>query len=129
MSTETIRVTLPQETIEQYEAQAKARGNHPAEWLMSERLRLFAAANSQKPIVVDDTSRQKIEKIAGRNISSVEELVTLIENAVSVRVDDMEIPMTPQLLSRLNSRCIGMEFEKFLPPLIKRLLEEYAGLR
>lgn len=129
MSTETIRVTLPEETFRQYEEQAKARGGHPVEWLMSERLRLFANTNSQKPITIDDEMRRKIEKIIGKNISTPEELLTILEQAISVRIDDMVIPMTPQLLTRLNSRAIGVPFETFLPNLIKRMLEEYVGLR
>lgn len=129
MSTETIRITLPSDIVRKYETQAKARGDQPPEWIMGERLRQFAATNSQKPIVLDDASRQKIEKLVGKNISNSDELVAIIESAVSVRVDGMEVPMTPQLLSRLNSRCIGVPFDKFLPPLIKRMLEEYCGLR
>lgn len=129
MSTETIRVTLPAETVEQYTMQAKSRGDFPPEWLMAERLRLFAGTNSQKPLVIDDASRQQIEKMFNKNINSAVELVRLIEQAVSVRVDDMGVSFSPQLLSRLNSRCIGMDFDKFLPQLIKRLLEEYVGLR
>lgn len=125
---ETVRVTLPDTIHQQYEAQAKLR-NQPAEWLMAERLRLFAGVNSEKPITIDDTNRQKLEKLFGRNISSPEELVKLIEQAISVRIDDMTIPMTPQLLARLHSRALGVPFEKLLPSLIKRQLEEYVGLR
>lgn len=129
MSTETIRVSLPSDIVRKYEDQASARGGQPAEWLMSERLRQFASVNSQKPITIDDVTRRKIESLVGRNISTADELVAVVESAVSVRLDDMEIPMSLQLLARLRTRCIGIEFNKFLPPLIKRLLEEFTGLR
>ncbi len=129
MATETIRVSLPSETVKTYEEQAKARGDHPVEWLMAERLRLFAGTTSQKPLTIDDDTRRKIERIFGKNISTPEELLKLLERATEVDVDGIHIALAPNLLARLKSRCIGVDFEKFLPDLIRRHLEEYVGLR
>lgn len=83
----------------------------------------------QKSIVIDSASRQRIEKALGRNLSSAEDLVRRIEQAMQVRVDNIEIPLTPYLLDRLKSRAIRVDWEKFVPMTVKRLLEEYVGLR
>lgn len=126
MSNDTIRLTLPEKVIKEYEEQGKGK---PAEWVMAERLRNCVTLNSEKPIILIDTERREIERLLSRNLSTGAELVQHVKNALSVRAEGQMIPLPPRLLSRLQSRSIGVDFDKFLPDLIVKLLEQYAGLR
>lgn len=124
--TDMIRLTLPERIIRDYEAQGNGK---PAEWVMAERLRNCVGVTSEKPLIIDDENRRAIERMLQRNLSTPEELVQHLRNALAVRAGGVEAPLTPRLLSRLQSRAIGVDFDKFLPDLIVKLLEQYAGLR
>jgi len=82
-----------------------------------------------KSILVLDEDRRRIEKAIGHNVSTSKELADRIERALSVSVDGMMIPLSPYLLDRLKSRAIRVDWDKFVPMTIKRLLEEFCGLR
>ena len=128
-TSETVRLTVPSDILAIYEQQAKARGGHPVEWIMNERLRNFAHTNSEKPIVLDDESRRMLERLLAKNFSNADAIVSAVTHALSVRVDSIEIPLSPQLLAKLQSRCLGMDWKAFVTQTITRSLEEFTGLR
>lgn len=123
-----VRVGVTDSVLAQYDAEAARRGK-TVEEVITERLTKFAHVDSTKPIVLDDKARQHIEKILARNFTTADELVSYIQRALTCKIDEVEIPCSPYLLERLRTRCIGMEFPKFMQATIKKLLEEYAGLR
>jgi len=82
-----------------------------------------------KPIILDDTQRQILSGLAGRNLSTGKELVSFVTKISVLRLDECEVPVSAYLLDRLKSRCIGVEFNQFLSDLIKRLLEQHVGIR
>lgn len=82
-----------------------------------------------KNIVITAEDRQRIERALGKNISSSKELADLVVHAMETTIEDVAIKLSPNLIDRLKTRCLGMPFNEFLPWLIKRELEEYAGLR
>lgn len=129
MSTKTLlRVEVSDSALEAYEIEAARRGR-TVEEVVSERLVKFAHVDSTKPIVLDDKARQHIDKLLGRNFSTAAELVSAVQRALMCKIDEVEIPCSPYLLERLRTRCLGMEFPKFMQATVKRLLEEFAGLR
>jgi hypothetical protein len=80
-------------------------------------------------VILTDLERQAIEQAVGKNITTGSDVVRIVTRAVSISVNECEIPLSQYLLDRLKSRCIGMDFDAFLRKTIKNLLEEFAGLR
>jgi hypothetical protein len=103
--------------------------NIPVEEFIARRLPQIQKSNSEKPIVLTDAERQRIEQLVGKNISTGEELIKVVEHALTVSMNGLSMTLTPYLLDRLKSRCIGMEFPAFMDRTIKRALEQFAGLR
>lgn len=135
MSTEThipistlLRVHVNESTMQVMEDEASTK-HKTVEEVAADKLLRYGHVDSTKPILLDDLARQHIEKLLGRNLSSADELVSAVQRALQVRIDDVQIPITPYLLDRLHTRCIGMDFDKFISITITRLLQEFAGVR
>lgn len=86
-------------------------------------------STDSKQVVITDQERREIERLIAKNITTGQDLIASLIRLASVNVDGATLSLEPRLLERLQSRCIGMSFDKFLELTIKRLLEEYAGLR
>lgn len=126
---ETVRISLPAHIVDLYEEQARIRGGQPVEWIMAERLRQFAEVPASAPLVIDDTQRRAMEQALGRNFQTSAALTAAVVRSATVRVDGIEIPVSPMLLEKLKSRCIGMDFDKFIQQTVRRGLEEFTGMR
>jgi hypothetical protein len=123
-----LRIPLSEETLQVLDEQA-TRANLPVEEFIAKKLPQITVSNSEKPIVLTDAERQRIEQLVGKNISTGEELIRVVEHALTVSLNGLSMTLTPYLLDRLKSRCIGMEFPAFMDRTIKRALEQFAGLR
>src|SRR5215471_5453183 len=123
-----IQITLPQELLDIYHSIAD-RQEKSVEQMIEIQLYRYQDHESVKPIILSDISRRHLESLLGKNISTGDELVSILQRALTMRMDDIDVPLTLYLLDRLKSRCIGMEWEKFLPFTIKRLVEEFVGVR
>lgn len=123
-----VRVPLNDDVLNKYEAQAKAQ-NKTLEQVLVQTLVRFQDVVSTKPIILSDAARQHLDKLLGRNLSTGDELVSAVQRGLTVRLDELSIPITPYLLDRLRSRCIGMEFDAFMKLILVRMLEEYVGVR
>src|SRR5262245_20401043 len=125
----TVRVTIPPEILDKYEGQVRSRTGMTVEDILAERLIQHVSAQNEKPIVLDDDSRRRIEQLVKRNLTTPQELVREVERALTVSIADLQIPLPPRLLDRLKSRSIRVGFPEFLSQLIVRCLEEQAGMR
>jgi hypothetical protein len=123
-----IRIALSEETLQLLDEQA-TKANLAVEEFISRKLPQIQQSNSEKPITLTDEERRRIERLVARNISTGEELIKVVERALSVSMDGLTIELTPFLLDRLKSRCIGMAFPEFMKRTIQRCLEEFAGMR
>ena len=133
MSTQTIgsvtyRVTLDESVAKPYEERASLY-DEAIEAVLADQLKMFAAIDAVKPVTLSDSERQQVEKFLGRNFTTSTELVNAIGKSVTANVGGIPVVLTPFLIDKLRTRCIGMDFEKFLPMVLKKLLEEYVGLR
>jgi hypothetical protein len=127
-NTISLRIAIDDETYRALDQIAKARNQQPED-VAADMLAKFRDVRSTKPIIISDDARRRLEQILGRNLSAVEDLLSTMQHAFSVRADGVEIPVTPYLLERLRSRCIGMDFTEFMKRTVKRLLEEFANIR
>lgn len=94
-----------------------------------DQFKLQKNSNSTKPILLEDHDRRRIESALGRNFSDAESLVLAVEHAGQFQLDNLWIHLSPKLIERLQSRAIGIPFEKYLTQVITRRLEEEAGMR
>src|SRR5262245_42388654 len=110
---ESLRILLPPEVVAKYEATAKAQGRSLTQ-ILQQQLTRFAHIQDEKPIILGDTERRSLDQLLGRNLDNGAHLVNSIQRAMSVQLDHVDIPISPHLLERLRTRCIGMEWPKFL---------------
>jgi hypothetical protein len=123
-----VQVTMSEETLKKYEAIALKQGKS-VDTVIENQLWRFQDVESSKPLVLQDEARRHLEKTLGRNFSTADELVAYIQRSLSIHTGGVEVNCTPYLLERLRTRCIGMEFAPFVQMQVRRLLEEYVGLR
>ena len=133
MSTETvtaIRLHLPEHLYTEYEKQAAAAGM-PLESLMTQRLHECRDMDSfvGRSLKLTPAERQHLEKIAERGFKTGADVVQFVEYMASIRVHEVSIPLSKELLTRLETRAIRMEFKKYLAELVVKGLEHFAGMR
>ena len=119
-----IKLNVPKEVLDKYEDQGQDLGR-----TMSKRLVQCADYVSEKPLYIDDRLRRRLERLFGKNFDGADEVVHLMERYVTARVENVEIQLSPQLLTRLKSRCFGKPFNQFLTERVIEGLEEYAMMR
>lgn len=123
-----LRIPLSEELLKQLTEQA-AQASIEVEDYIARKLPQIAISNSTKPIVVSDDERRVLERLLGKNMLTGGDLIKIVERAMNLSVAEASVPLTPYLLDRLKSRCFGMPFDRFMALTVKRLLEEFAGIR
>jgi len=103
---------------------------YPSESSVKTTLERFAPYwSEQKPLIITDAQRRELEVIMARNFNTSEELITHIKRICELNIEGFTISLDARLLGRLKSRAMSMDFQKFLQFIVKRFLEEHAGLR
>lgn len=123
-----VRLDVPEPLLDTYSAQA-SNMKVPVEALMADRLARYSAFDAQKPIYFDDTERQELERLIGKNVTSAREVLRILERNSSLSVGTARVTLKPNLLARLKSRCFIKDFEGWLSTLVVQELERFAGLR
>jgi hypothetical protein len=118
-----LKIQLPDEIVTKFESEG------PLDKVVTKRLLHAADFTSEKPLYITDVQRRRLDRLFGCNISSPEALIHLMEKYVTARIGEVDVTLSPVLLSRLKTRCFGKPFETFLSDLIVRGLEEYVGMR
>lgn len=123
MAVLSIKLEIPDDILKQYES----RGS--LEKVLSDHLTNCVTHTSKKPIYITDTYRKRLERLFGRNFKDAEDLVHQMEKYVTARIGNVDVQLSPALLTRLKSRCFGKPFEQFLAERTVIGLEEYAMMR
>lgn len=118
-----IKLNIPEETLKKYES----RGS--LEKVMSETLTTCVDYTAQKPIYVNDTQRKRLDRLFGKNFKDADEIIQMMERYVTARIGEVNVQLSPQLLTRLKTRCFGKPFEQFLAERAVQGLEEFAAMR
>jgi hypothetical protein len=119
-----IKLNIPDEILHKYEALEGSLEKN-----LSSRLVAAADYTSTKPLYINDKLRQRLERLFGRNFSTPEDLVHQMEKYITARIGDVDVQLSPTLLTRLKTRCFGKPFEQFLTDRVVVSLEEYVGMR
>lgn len=122
------KVAVSTPAAAEYQHQAEAHGVDVEE-LLAERLESCVEHTSLKPIYINDSQRQALDKLLKMNLTTAEQLVVRVQQALSVEINHITIPLDPNLLTRLKTRTFGVPFEKFLSQVITEELERFVGMR
>lgn len=123
-----LRIVVPEEILDQYQKQADVLGID-VELVAGARLAQCVRHTAQKPLYFDDDERRELERILGKNATTTRDMIVQIRNSIAVKINNLKIALRPALLSRLKSRCLGMQWESFLEKVIVEDLERYVGMR
>lgn len=104
---------IPVDALDDYERLAKVE-KKTLDRVLSERLTDCVGHNAQKGLWFGDPERQRLEAALGHNVSSPEEVISLVERAIQIKVGNIEIPLGLPLAERLRSRCWPYPFDQWL---------------
>ena len=129
-STITVRLPLSSDLLSHYESQAKIM-NLSLEDTLAARLSEHKdhSTYNGRNLILSPEQRQEIEKGISRSLRAPEEFVHVVRSSLSIDIDDRDIPLSPELLRRLKTRCIRQPFRDFMKNTIVRQLEHFVGLR
>jgi hypothetical protein len=127
-SVSVFRVALSTPIATLYQEQADL-AQAPLESLLAERLQKCATHTSSKPLYISDAKRQALDKLFGFNISTSDQLLTKVQQTLSVNINGIKVRLSPDLLSRLKTRSLSQPFDKFVAQTVVEELERFVGLR
>jgi len=79
------------------------------------------------PVCLDWDDLLAINKLVGRNIQTKEDLLAALKHATSISVNGVEVTLEPGLITRLKSRCIRQDFDKFLHDRVIEWAHAFVG--
>ena len=124
-----VRLPLPESLLGVYEAEAERLGQ-PLERVIADHLRKTKSlVLQQKPIIVTDSDRHRIDAALKRNFNDGAQLAAACEALTSIWVGEEIVQLPPAVIERLKTRCYGMPFQQFVQQEVRRLLEIEVGLR
>lgn len=123
-----VQLTLPVELVDTYEAKGKLT-KRSAEEEMATRLSTCRDHTSATAIYVDDTTRQALEAIAGHKLTSGGDLLGWARTLASLAVNGVSVPLSEQLLKRLDGRKFGQRLPEYISRTTVELLEQSVGMR
>jgi hypothetical protein len=127
-TTTQIRVAIPDEILDQYQAQAQTLGID-VETLLARRLAQAVEYTASKPLYFSDADRQELEQTLGKNVLHTRDAISQIKIAMTVRIHNLKVQLKPAVLTRLKTRCLGMGWEEFVEQRVVQALEQYVGMR
>lgn len=129
--TTSLRIQIPSDIADHYQAIADISGKN-VEDIIAERLTTCADYYDDdpgRPLHFNQQERQELEKLLAKNVFNTRDALVLIRNAMSLRLANQKITLKPELLQRLKSRCIGMEWDTFVLQTVTQELERFAQMR
>lgn len=121
-------LTLPAEVYDAYEKLSRDT-RKSMDQVFSERLTACVGHRAQKPIHLNDTERQRLEKAVGENLSTAADVIAAVEHAMRLKLGGIEVPLKSDLVDRLRSRCFEADFGAWVAQIAIEKLEEYTGIR
>src|SRR5215475_7760525 len=126
-----LRVDIRSDVAAHYQEIAD-NNNKSIEQVVSERLETTAnyyEAIPGRPLFFNNEERQELEQILAKNIFSTRDALVLVKNVVGIKIGSQKISLKPDLIQRLKSRCIKMDWDQFLEETVVKQLEQFVGMR
>ena len=124
-----VRLPLPESLIAAYEKEAEAAGKTLDEFLANHLRKTKALAGQQKPLILTDATRQRIEAALAKGFSDGAQLADSCEKLTALNIAGVQVNLTQLTVERLRTRVYGTTFELFVQDTVKRLIETEVGLR
>ena len=119
-------IELPRDTFDAYSDQASLTDHKSIEKVLSDRLRSTVDYTSGRALYFNDAQRADLERITGGHMfKSPEEAINRLQTMVAIKINDVTIEVSGNLLMRASSRAKSMR--QTLEQYLKR--EVLSGLR
>ena len=126
-----LRLPMRQEELENLTEEARSRGGEVEEFIVMQ-LRLYGMAKTGDVLLPLDQAKS-LSKTLGRNFGGEGRSMNLayhVANLARLSVADLQVQLSPNLLQRLRTRCLGKQnFYEWLEKVIVTELERFVGLR
>lgn len=125
-----ISLTIPEDLLELYDDEA-ARAQKTTEEVIISRLYRCRHHDAERELYFNDKERNELEVLTGgRILNDAKSALDRIRTALSLRIDNIQVSLKPNLLSRIRSRCSkNMDFPQFVKRQTIEGLERFAQLR
>ena len=123
-----VPLTLTTELYDAYEAKGRLH-HHSAEEEMLTRLTTCRDHTSPTALYIDDTTRQALEAVAGRQLKSARDLVAWVRSLATLSVAGASVPFGEQLMKRIDGRRFGQPLPEFVSRTTVDLWEQFVGMR
>jgi hypothetical protein len=123
-----VQLSCPTDLYDTYEAKGRLVHRN-AEDEMLTRLATCIDHTSTTALYLDDKARQELEAIAGRSLKSAKDVVAWARSIATFSVAGVNVPLSEQLMKRLDSRRFGKSMPEFVSRTTVDLLEKEVGMR
>lgn len=110
-------------------AERGAKAGNSVEREINKTLDRYAKFNDIAPLHFTDADRNELSVLTGRSFATPAELIAWLKHLISASVENVEIPLHTQLITRLQTRRFGATWEELLNRVVIESLETYVGLR
>lgn len=100
---------------EVFESYKKFNAKEPETAMAQQLTRFKEVRPSSRMLIIPEKQRQELEVLFDRYVDSADELISLIKKAVSLKVNGVEVALTPDQLDRMNQMAMfeGRKLEDF----------------
>ena len=123
-----VQLTMTSDLYDIYESKGRI-SKRSAEDEMLARLTTCRDHTSSTALYIDDTTRQALEAIAGRKLTSGGDILAWARTLASLTVAGVVVPLSEQLMKRLDSRRFGRSMPEYVSHTTVDLLEKEVGMR
>ena len=124
-----VRLPLPDNLLSTYEKEAERTGKSLEEFLTQHLRKTKALLAQDKPLIVTDADRRRIESALAKGFKDGSQLADSCEHLSAININNIEVNLTEQCINRLSTRVYGTTFEEFVKQTVTRLVEVEMGLR
>lgn len=124
-----VRLHLPESLLAAYEKEAERSGKPLEEFLLQHLRKTRALLQQDKPLVVTDADRRRIEGALAKGFNDGSQLADACERLTALNISGIEVKLSEQCMARLGTRVYGTTLAAFVQETVKRLLETEVGLR
>lgn len=129
-STIPVRIFIPAELYQFFDERAEQQSVEIGE-AIARHLAMTKDQDNDKgrSIKISPEDRQSIEDAFSRSFRTGKELAQHLQQSYSVEVGGIAVPLSPDLLKRLDGRRGRMDLKAFVVETVVRQLEHFAGMR
>jgi hypothetical protein len=123
-----LQLAIDTDLYDFYEAKGRLSFRNAEDEILT-RLATCREHTSPTALYLDDKTRQELEAIAGRQLKSARDVVQWARSIATFSVAGVNVPLSEQLMKRLDSRRFGKSMPEYVSRTTVDLLEKEVGMR